>query len=249
MISKEELFEKGLILQKKFLEINNFKPIEVISIPKEELPVEASCGYYDYGDYKIHICIEACANTNPRYSFPSIYSDRTPYGVIQHETAHYVDYLLGITKNNKNLKEMDKPITNYCPNNTEWLAEMLRLYITNPNLLMLLRPKTYNYFFNELEIKSPVNTNWKNTIINLGGDERIMDRVKNKINKENKQLNEYSIGYKTDEDVMVRETFIDAYNEKDALKTLFLQLNKKEFDYDTVELCEENICNHGYFYN
>ena len=40
--------------------------------------------------------------------------------------------------------EVDEPkLTNYCPNDAEWFAEMFRLFLTNPDLLRYLRPRTY----------------------------------------------------------------------------------------------------------
>jgi predicted lipoprotein len=37
----------------------------------------------------------------------------------------------------------EKPITSYCPNDAEWFAEMFRVFVTNPDLLRLVRPRTH----------------------------------------------------------------------------------------------------------
>lgn len=34
-------------------------------------------------------------------------------------------------------------ITSYAPNAMEWFAEIFRLFVTNPDLLKLIRPKAY----------------------------------------------------------------------------------------------------------
>jgi hypothetical protein len=34
-------------------------------------------------------------------------------------------------------------ITSYCPNDAEWFAEMFRVFVTNPDLLRLVRPRTH----------------------------------------------------------------------------------------------------------
>lgn len=38
----------------------------------------------------------------------------------------------------------DQPLTSYCPNDAEWFAEMFRLFVTNPDLLRLIRPATFD---------------------------------------------------------------------------------------------------------
>lgn len=49
-------------------------------------------------------------------------------------------------------------------------------------------------------------------------------------------MNQYSIAYKTDDDVIFRETFIEAKNEDEALEKLYKQLGNKQFYYDEVVL-------------
>lgn len=40
----------------------------------------------------------------------------------------------------------EKPLTNYCPNDNEWFAELFRLFVTNPDLLSRVRKKIYPKF-------------------------------------------------------------------------------------------------------
>lgn len=53
-------------------------------------------------------------------------------------------------------------------------------------------------------------------------------------------MNLYSIGYKTKDDFIVRETVVKANNKKEALENLYKELGE-EFDYDSVALEERNI--------
>jgi hypothetical protein len=85
------------------------------------------------------------------WSFPGYSVDRTPYGVIQHELGHHADYVksekrgsyYGDFSINMRATVGEKPLTSYCPNDAEWFAEMFRLFVTNPDLLRLLRPDTH----------------------------------------------------------------------------------------------------------
>lgn len=44
------------------------------------------------------------------------------------------------------MRRSEEPITSYSPNVQEWFAEMFRLFVTNPDLLMMIRPMTYRDF-------------------------------------------------------------------------------------------------------
>jgi hypothetical protein len=37
----------------------------------------------------------------------------------------------------------EERVSSYCPNDAEWFAEIFRVFVTNPDLLCRLRPKTY----------------------------------------------------------------------------------------------------------
>lgn len=139
---KETLKENGIKLLKEFCELNNIKEPE---IRLSNINGNGYCGFYKYLSNRINIDVDACARVNVMYSFPGFTSDRTPQGVIIHEFSHYVDEIKGdiseeIYKNSK-----EKPITGYKGSSAdEWFAEMMRLFVSNPDLLKNIRPKTYN---------------------------------------------------------------------------------------------------------
>lgn len=85
------------------------------------------------------------------WSFPGYVIDRTPYGVLQHEQGHAVDFLCGtgggayFSDFSQTVRKLagEERLTNYCPNDAEWFAEMFRLFVTNSDLLRRVRPRTF----------------------------------------------------------------------------------------------------------
>lgn len=151
MKSKDELYDAGVRLVAAFCKKNNLPTPEVFATPVKYWVV-GPCAYYR--ENAIHICIAKCAHIGvggPAWSYPGYIVDRTPYGVLAHECGHHVDRERGQTKGKywseygpgvcKDVAE--EPLTGYCPNPAEWFAEMMRLFITNPDLLRAIRPKTH----------------------------------------------------------------------------------------------------------
>ena len=150
--SKRKLFEEGCKLLSGFCGLNNIQAPEVVKVFPFKWMVR-ECAYYR--PRIIHICLERCASIGLggwAWSYPSYVIDRTPYGVLQHELGHHVDWLRGKNKGkyysefsvNLRKRSKDKPLTGYCPNDAEWFAEMFRLFVTNPDLLRILKPNAYH---------------------------------------------------------------------------------------------------------
>lgn len=114
--------------------------------------------YFDvcafYRPTYIRVCIERTAcigSSGQQWSYPGYITDRTPYGVIAHEIGHHVDVTVSTVKRcywgdfseSVRLEAREPRLTSYCPNDAEWFAEMMRLFITNPDLLRLIRPRTF----------------------------------------------------------------------------------------------------------
>jgi len=107
-----------------------------------------TCAYYRF--CVIYIWPPACAaigRAGRAWSYPGHSVDRTPFGVLQHELGHHVDLAHGAAGGTYGTawrtQTGDKPLTGYCDNDNEWFAEMFRLFVTNPDLLSHLRPKTH----------------------------------------------------------------------------------------------------------
>lgn len=148
---KQQLLDEGVALMHRFCEENKLAVPPVVVRPKAGWPFGV-CAYYR--PTKIVICLEACARIGTAgmsWSYPGYTVDRTPYGVIQHELGHHVD----VTRSSQvrayqgdfsvNLRREtgEPPISGYCPDDGEWFAEIFRVFVTNPDLLRIVRPATY----------------------------------------------------------------------------------------------------------
>lgn len=149
--SKPQLLESGKTLIEKFCVVNDLELPELRVRPSSSWPFSA-CAFYR--PVYIAICVEKCASVGVAgmaWSYPGNTVDRTPYGALAHELGHHVDHHLSKEKapyggefSHRLMVETEEAkLTNYCPNHWEWFAEMFRLFVTNPDLLSLIRPKTH----------------------------------------------------------------------------------------------------------
>lgn len=152
MSYKHHLLAAGVGLAKAFCETNSLKLPSLEVVTPASWRFSSTCAYYR--PETVTICVERCAHIGhggQAWSYPGYVIDRTPYGVVQHELGHHVDYVRSETKGAyggdfsvKMRQAADEPkLTNYCPNDWEWFAEMFRLFVTNSDLLRAVRPRTY----------------------------------------------------------------------------------------------------------
>lgn len=150
MTSKLEMLQAGEKLLGLFCHENGMRLPRLVQAG-DRWPFEA-CAFYR--PERIEINISKCAtigHTGQSWSYPGYKIDRTPYGVLQHELGHHADWLKGSDKgayfsdysSRVRLWSEETKLTNYCPNDAEWFAEMFRLFVTNPDLLKCSRPATF----------------------------------------------------------------------------------------------------------
>lgn len=149
--SRRDLLARGEDLAQRFCALNKLQMPEVRVVSSRDWQFDA-CAYYR--PTYIAICVEKCAplgKAGRAWSWPGNTVDRTPYGVVQHELGHHVDHTLSEVKGSyhgnfsvemRKLSQ-EKPLTGYCPNDAEWFAEIFRLFVTNSDLLLMLRPRAY----------------------------------------------------------------------------------------------------------
>ena len=149
--TKSVLYSEGRSLLAVFCRVND---LTVPGVVESSTPTQFGvCAYYRAGVISVHVAgCAAIGRYGAQWSYPGYVIDRTPYGVIQHELGHHVDVLLGKQKQSYHsefstslrARSREAALTNYCPNDAEWFAEMFRLFVTNPDLLIRLRPRTYD---------------------------------------------------------------------------------------------------------
>lgn len=195
--AKQYLMENGVNIIRDFCTLNNIKEP---TIKLSNFRTTKKCGVYDG---RIKVDLSKCAKASNLYSFPNLYVNRTPQGVVTHEFGHYLQDVLKIstrTLTKQYNKINEKPISSYAPNSSEWFAEIIKLFTTNPDLLKLGRPKTYNWLVNDLKLKPLTRGDYINVLKEFNSDlnERIIQRAnkfaKIKI-KEDKDIIEWSVAF------------------------------------------------------
>lgn len=101
----------------------------------------------------IFICLDRCSSANQLLNFPGGIIDTTPVGILCHQLGHYLDCIRSNPSEKKSyygnraeelLHHKELPLTRYeIDKPYEVLAETYRLFVSNPDLLRELRPKTF----------------------------------------------------------------------------------------------------------
>lgn len=186
-INKDSLLMFGHRLIDKFCIANGLEPVPVdVRAPRDWH--FSPCAYYR--PTEIHICVERCAApgmAGMAWSWPGYVIDRTPYGVLAHELGHHVDVTrsrikgayFGDFSQQLRVETGEPKLTNYCPNDAEWFAELFRLYVTNPDLLSLLRPRTYAAL--RAKFEPVVQDPWRDVLEQASATDRIIRQTERKI--------------------------------------------------------------------
>jgi len=173
-MTKDGLLADGVAAMRLFCNMIDVKPPTVIVMqPGHKYYNTGSCAFYRNGT--IWIAPKKCAhpgNGIRSWSWPGNTVDRTPYGVVQHELGHHMDLSTkGLFKGWKKLNE--KPITGYHGTGDNWVsdearredfAECFRLFITNPGLLLMIRPQTYRFFRYDNGFELVAVRSWKKVL-------------------------------------------------------------------------------------
>lgn len=153
---KMDLYFLGIAHVAAFCDRNEIEPPKISSADSWMFD---TCAYYRASE-GIRVCVPKCqvpcAESNSRnWTWPGNATDREPFGVIAHELGHHIDTVWGAevgadvgrywSRNSTTIRQEsgEARLTSYCPNDGEWFAEMFRVFVTNPALLLRLRPKTY----------------------------------------------------------------------------------------------------------
>lgn len=183
MSTRAEMLEAGIDNVESFCGFNGLRTPSVEKVIASLWRFQSTCAYYR--PEQITICPDRCAvigKAGRAWSYPGHYTDRTPYGVLAHELGHHVDYIRSTVKGSyfgdfsEKLRAASKEpkLTSYCPNDAEWFAEMMRLFITNSDLLERMRPKTYD-LIRDAGLRPVVTAPWH--IVLKDAPQRTIDMV------------------------------------------------------------------------
>lgn len=201
--TKEELWASGVMLLKDFCRVNKIPCPTITRLQKtDRLYYMATCAYYR--PTTINIMVEKCASPGMggmAWSWPGYIIDRTPYGVLQHELGHHVDWFLSQNESHPGEAfslwlhracgdDWDKPLTGYLGTDkkpgtfeAEWFAEHFRLFVTNPLLSEKMAPKFYYFLTLNIGFVPPFPAeNWEWTLTQNKAPARIIDMARKRIN-------------------------------------------------------------------
>lgn len=153
MTEKETLLARGHDAARAWLAANGVDaPRFVFDAPARRRG--GPCGHYrPYparagAEGVVTVYVARCARAGRggrEWSWPGYPVDRTPHGVVLHELGHHVDTGRGGRRLSHDVHRLagEDAITAYAPSREEWFAEMVKLFISNPDLLRAIRPRTF----------------------------------------------------------------------------------------------------------
>lgn len=186
-LTKQALLSQGMDLIESFCDFNGLRLPPVRQYTAAEWRFASTCAYYR--PETIHIAVQRCAHigtANRAWSYPGYVIDRTPYGVVAHELGHHVDHIRSLVKGSyggdfserMRAESREPKLTNYCPNDWEWFAEMFRLFVTNSDLLRAVRPRTHALLVGA-GLKPVVTKPWREVL--QGAPERTIEMAGRKV--------------------------------------------------------------------
>lgn len=135
-----------------------------------------------FGEYSprrgviVHVARTRLPTRTPGYawSFPGYKADLTAFGVVAHECGHHLEHVLGYCP-----VMPGKRVTSYEPNAAEALAESVKLFITNPDLLRVGRPRRWAALLAAGLVPPPEMSGWETVLRSRGAHERIIAAAAN----------------------------------------------------------------------
>ena len=166
-MTKDELAEKSVKHIQDFLKKNGLPVPEFVmhEYPDAKNKFQKT-GHYSRKEGKVYL--NAANTRNPvmkpggmQWSYPGYKVDKTPLGVLAHEIGHHIDHTKQFDTDSFPYK--DEKVTGYEPTVHEAIAESLRLFMLNPDLLHTIAPKRYQYFIDN-GLKPTVRGSWKDVL-------------------------------------------------------------------------------------
>jgi len=109
-----------------------------------------------------------------QWSYTGFKADLTAPGILAHETGHHIHRIMSIRNDDLGIRKMvdfiytsvegERSVSGYEPNAYEVFAESTRLFILNPELLRLGRPKRWSMLTDRLGLKPPHDVHWRHVL-------------------------------------------------------------------------------------
>lgn len=167
---QESLYNKAIIDIQKFCKKNRIKMPKVCIADVTSKRHKRWCGYYAWGEDTITVipkaCIPPAKTPGWTWHYPRYFTDLSVYGVICHEFGHYLHFkkLHKYDKVDQPDFDSEKPLSNCEYNYIEAIAEMIKLFIVNPDLLRRANPERYRFMTEICKLKPITTQNWKNRL-------------------------------------------------------------------------------------
>lgn len=139
---RDTLWRQALVLCQAFCEENAIEAPRIVTRTRTQ-----HHGYWT-SEGRIVVNLERCLppTKTPAYawSFPGYKADLTVAGVLAHELGHHAEDDSGITARDWRVyTNGEPPPTSYAPNWHEDFAESMKIFVLNPDLLRIGRPRRY----------------------------------------------------------------------------------------------------------
>lgn len=143
---------------RKFCVVNRLIMPKIVVVDKSEQP--NWCGWYFWGGDTIYIAVNTCYTPGQYWHYPRYFTDQSVYGVVCHEFGHYVHCKSGLDNKRPRFTGEDN-VSQFEINTLEKIAEALRLFIGNPDLLHKTNPKRYDFITSVLGLGPATTQSWR----------------------------------------------------------------------------------------
>jgi hypothetical protein len=161
-------YEQGLAMCLKWLQLNR------LSIPRFRITrmTRGHRGLYSWKRPNTVFVNLKLAVTPPktpgfRWSFTGYKADMTPAGICAHEVGHHANYERGWRKIQDLIPAdvyAEDDISGYVYNQSELIAESIKLFILNPNLLKIGRPAHWKFVTRTMRLKPLHDIPWQDVL-------------------------------------------------------------------------------------
>jgi hypothetical protein len=175
VFDKTQSFNDGVTRCRTFLTMNDIRQPEFIDTSADEH--QQDCRPHDgrprdFGWYtanKVHVNVKhtrpATVTPGFAWTYPGYKADLTAYGVTAHEVGHHVQAVKHVVREDiRSIVVREPRVTSYEPNANESFAEMMKVFITNPDLLRVGRPLRWAFLTLHLRFKPVDDRPWTDVL-------------------------------------------------------------------------------------